>query len=421
MLGLNDILALLDGSPFGVSVSRRSDGVVVFANRAFTAMLGVEKDNFIGTKARDWFVDDAQRESIVRQLKRDGAVDNAEVQFRKADGQPFWVIMTLRATDLGGEAVNLAWMCDITERRATEDRLRLAAKVVETANEGIVITNDEGRIEAVNAAFTRITGYTAEDVVGHKPNVLKSGRHGHEFYLAMWDEIARTGRWVGEVWNRRRDGEVYIEWLSIAAVRDAAQKVTHYLGIFSDITARKEDEEHIWRQANFDPLTGLPNRALFLDRLAMAVRQSQREGMPFALLFIDLDGFKAVNDTYGHATGDLLLQEAGARIARGVRLSDTVARLSGDEFTVIVQNLSSREDAAAIAAKIVERIAAPFHLDGHVANVCASVGGAVFPDDTEDLNVLIKLADQAMYGVKRGGKNGFAFTSMVKQLADSRM
>ncbi len=406
--------AILAESPIGVSVARRQDGVIVFANQTFSDLIGIPVAQLVGSQARDHYVDDAQRAAVVHLLKRQGRVDHAEVQFRRADGTPFWTLLTIRNTQFDGEEVNLAWIYDITERKADEDKLLLAAKVVETANEGIMVTNAAVVIEAVNSAFTRITGYSPDDAIGNNPQMLQSGRHDADFYRDMWQAITLNGRWQGEMWNRRKDGELYVAWLSIAAVRDGSGSVSHYLGVFSDITARKEGEAQVWRQANFDVLTGLPNRVLFHDRLAMAALQARREDTAFALLFIDLDGFKSVNDSFGHAAGDRLLQEAAVRLSASVRCSDTVARLAGDEFMVILNHVSSRDDAGGVAAKIVERLAAPFDLGEAIANVCASVGIAMFPDDAEDVALLMHAADQAMYGVKRHGKNGYRFFSEAK-------
>ena len=415
-LDLSGLAGVLEDSPIGVSISRRRDGVIIFANHTFTELIGVPRATVLRSRARDYYVDEQQRAAVVKHLKRHGSVDNAEVQFRRSDGLPFWTLLTIRESIYAGEPVNLAWVYDITERKTAEDRLQLAAKVVETANEGIMITAADCTIEAVNTAFTRITGYGPDEAVGRKPSFLKSGRHDAEFYREMWRSLQESGQWQGEVWNRRKTGELYVEWLSIASVRDAQGAVSHYLGVFTDITARKEDEEQVWRQANFDALTGLPNRSLFLDRLSQAVKASRRDRSRFALLFIDLDGFKAVNDTYGHATGDLLLQEAAARLLLAVRSSDTVARLSGDEFTVILHDVANREEIAVVAAKMVVRLAESFELDGNVANVQASIGIAVFPDDADDAAVLIRLADRAMYTVKGAGKNNFGFHQIPERL-----
>lgn len=400
---------ILEESPVGVSVSRRDDGRVVFANNRFCEIIGAKREEVLGDLARNQFVDDDQRCRIIARLKAEGHLDDQEVEFRRRDGSPFWSLLTLRTTRMESEVVNLAWVYDISAMKAAEARLKLTAKVVESASEAVVITNVRNQIEFVNPAFTAITEYQPEDVIGANPRMLQSGRHDADFYRAMWEEISRSGRWRGEIWNRRKSGEFYAEWLSIVAIKDDDGNPTHHIAIFSDITHRKEDEERVWRQANYDALTGLPNRSLFLDRLTQAVRQSRREDKSFALMFLDLDGFKKVNDTLGHAAGDILLQQTAARLTECMRASDTVARLAGDEFTCILWGVRSREDVSMVAAKILDRLAAPFDLDGREAHVRGSIGIAVFPDHASDGAVLLQLADEAMYNVKKAGKNNFEF------------
>lgn len=400
---------LLDESPVGVSVSGRDDGEVVFANTRFCEILGASRDDLLGSKARDLYVDGDQRAEVIGELKIKGRIDDAEVEFKRRDGSPFHSLLTIRPTIFCGDPVNLAWIYDISAIKVTEEQLKLAAKVVETANEAVVITDAENRIRFVNPAFTTITEYTPEDVLGRNPAMLQSGRHDAAFYASMWTALKRDGRWQGEVWNRRKSGEFFAEWLSIVVIADRAGAVSHHIAVFSDITHRKEDEERVWRQANYDALTGLPNRSLFLDRLTQAIRQGRRDGTSFALLFIDLDGFKQVNDTLGHAAGDTLLQHAAERLTDCVRASDTVARLAGDEFTIILQGIDGRNDAAIAAAKIVAALAAEFDLDGQPVSVRASVGLSLFPGDGADGPELLKRADAAMYDVKRTGKNNFKF------------
>jgi diguanylate cyclase (GGDEF)-like protein/PAS domain S-box-containing protein len=404
---------ILEESPVGVSVSRRSDGRVVFANARFCEIIGASRDDVVGGAARNHFVDDVQRRRIIEELKAKGHIDDHEVEFRRRDGSPFWSLLTLRATRVEQDVVNLAWVYDISAMKAAEANLKLTAKVVESASEAVVITNARNQIEYVNPAFTTITEYRPEDVLGANPKVLQSGRHDADFYRAMWAQIRETGRWRGEIWNRRKSGEFYVEWLSIVAIKDDAGASTHHIAIFSDITHRKEDEERVWRQANYDALTGLPNRALFLDRLSQAVRQSRREDKRFALMFLDLDGFKKVNDTLGHAAGDVLLQQTAARLTECMRASDTVARLAGDEFTCILSGIRSRDDVSMVAAKILSRLAEPFDLDGQMAEVRASIGVAIFPDHAEDAAKLLKMADEAMYLVKKSGKNNFEFVDSL--------
>ncbi|MBR9970506.1 diguanylate cyclase domain-containing protein [Magnetospirillum sulfuroxidans] len=400
---------MLQESPIGVSASRRKDGLVVFANARFCEILGADSKSLLGRRARDLYVDDRQLSAIVGELKRQGEINDAEVEFRRLNGQPFHSLLTVKASNFEGEPVNLAWIYDISAMKSAEEKLKLTAKVVESASEAVVITNARNEIEYVNPAFSTITEYTADEVIGQNPALWRSGRHDSEFYQNMWAGLNANGRWRGEIWNRRKSGEFYAEWLSIVAIKDDAGVVTHYIAIFSDITHRKEDEERVWRQANFDALTGLPNRALFVDRLSQAIRQTKRDGKKFALFFIDLDGFKQVNDSLGHAAGDLLLQQTAQRLVDCVRSSDTVARLAGDEFTCIVQGIHDHNDASMVASKILERLSLPFDLEGRQAEIRGSVGIALYPDDGADGPSLLKMADEAMYRVKRRGKNSFEF------------
>ncbi|HTH18222.1 MAG TPA: diguanylate cyclase [Magnetospirillum sp.] len=400
---------ILEESPVGVSVSRRSDGRVIFANTRFCEIIAASRADVLDDLARNHYVDEAQRQRIVAKLKAEGHIDDEEVEFRRRNGESFWSLLTIRASRIEQEVVNLAWVYDISAMKAAEASLKLTASVVESATEAVVITNARNQIEYVNPAFTTITEYRADEVIGANPSMLQSGRHDGDFYRAMWTELRAKGRWRGEIWNRRKSGEFYAEWLSIVAIKDKAGNTTHHIAIFSDITHRKEDEERVWRQANYDVLTGLPNRALFLDRLTQAVRQTRREGKKFALMFLDLDGFKKVNDTLGHAAGDILLQQTAARLTECMRSSDTVARLAGDEFTCILSGIRNREDAAMVAAKILERLSEPYDLDGSSAQVRGSIGIAIFPDHAVDGGALMKLADEAMYAVKKRGKNNFEF------------
>ena len=404
---------ILEESPVGVSVSRRSDGCVVFANTRFTEILGMDKAECLGARARDLYVDDAQRRGVLETLRRDGHIDDAEVEFRRKNGKPFWSLLTIRSTKFRHDPVNLAWIYDITERKAAEQQIMLAAKVLDTVTEAVLICDAANTIVFVNPAFTAITEYGRAEVLGRDPKFLSSGRHDAEFYSEMWRQLHQQGRWQGDIWNRRKSGEFFAEYLSITVLRDVSGPVTHYVAVFSDITHRKEDEARVWRQANYDALTQLPNRSLFLDRLNQAVRQAVRENKGFALMFLDLDGFKAINDTLGHAAGDLLLQQTAERLANCMRGSDTLARLAGDEFVVILPGIRGREDPAIVAGKILGELSRPFDLEGQSASVAGSVGIAIFPDDAEDSAGLIRKADEAMYAVKRGGKNGFRFAETV--------
>ena len=299
---------------------------------------------------------------------------------------------------------------EIEVRRKSEaDSQRLAGTVFATSAEGIVITDSHTRVVAVNPAFIRITGYEAAEIIGQTPQLLKSGYHDEGFYAGMWEALAASGRWQGEIWNRRKNGDIYPQWLSIAAIHGADGQVDKFVGTFSDITQRKRAEEQIWRQANYDILTGLPNRALFLDRLQRAVADARRDPQRIALLFVDLDNFKLVNDTRGHSAGDALLQEASRRLSACVRDSDTVSRLGGDEFTIMLKGVVDESDAAVVAEKVIAALSRPFRLEGHQAIVGASIGITYFPDDAEDGEALLRNADMAMYRAKEMGRKTYAF------------
>lgn len=277
---------------------------------------------------------------------------------------------------------------------------RLATLVFDTTSEGILITDRNATIIHVNRAFTETTGYTLEDVVGKKPNILHSGRHEAEFYRAMWKSLRLTGKWEGELWNRRKNGDIYPEWLHINAVRGENGEVTHYVGVFSDMGPHKELQYELQRLAYYDVLTGLPNRRLFLDRLERAIALSQRTGEGFSLLFVDLDRFKNINDAYGHGLGDALLVEAARRLREAIRDSDTVARLGGDEFIVLLADCRDAESGQRVADKLREVLAEPIRVGEHEFSISATIGIALHPEDGVTATDLLRSADVAMYHAK---------------------
>ncbi len=302
---------------------------------------------------------------------------------------------------------------DISERKRLETDLRIAATAFES-QESLLITDANGVILRVNKAFTKCTGYTAEEVVGQTPRLFKSGRHGADFYRTMWEDIHRTGGWQGEIWDRRKNGEVYPKWLTISAVWGNDGAVTHYVGSHIDITERKVAEEQIRQLAFHDPLTRLPNRQLLLDRLQHSLISSARSGRTGALLFIDLDNFKNLNDTLGHAMGDSLLQQAAERLISCMREGDTVARLGGDEFVVMLENLGEQpieaaEQAESVGEKILAALSQPYQLGTHVFRSSGSIGATVFGGSTQEAEELLKQADIAMYQAKKADRNTLRF------------
>jgi diguanylate cyclase (GGDEF)-like protein/PAS domain S-box-containing protein len=326
-------------------------------------------------------------------VARDGQerpIADSAAPIRAADGRIFGAVLVFR---------------DQTEERRTLEKLRLAASVYEHSLNGVMITDAHRRIIAVNPAFTRITGYTPEEVMGKKPRVLSSGRHDAGFYAAMWAQVRATGQWLGEIWNRRKEGAIYPEELAIIAVKDEEGEVTHYIGIFRDLTQVKVQEEQLRHLAHHDPLTGLPNRALLADRLKVALSQVERSGRRLAVCYLDLDGFKPINDSFGHATGDRLLVEIGQRLAASVRGGDTVARLGGDEFVLLLTELADEVECLTVLTRLLEAVARPVAVEGLVLNVTASVGVTLYPNDGVDADTLLRHADQALYAAKEAGRN----------------
>lgn len=296
----------------------------------------------------------------------------------------------------------------------SQQHLRLAAKVFECTQEGIMVTNARRIVESVNPAFTQITGYKAHEVIGKTPAILSSGRHDAAFYRKMQKELAANGHWQGEIWNRRRSGEIYPEWLTINTIRNTSGEAVNFVGVFSDITKRKAAEKQMQFLAYHDGLTGLPNRELFFDRLEHAIAHAHRNRRMVAVMFLDLNKFKQINDTLGHHVGDQLLQRVAQRLTASVREDDTVARLGGDEFTVVLESIVQAGDVSSVARKIMAALSQPMQLDEHEIDVTTSIGISLYPTDGEQPEALIKCADTAMYLAKQDGRNNFRFFSAAE-------
>ena len=308
------------------------------------------------------------------------------------------------------------------ERRRAEEERYLATMIYQSSSEGTLVTDADNRIIAINPAFTRITGYQLDDIRGKSPSLLRSNRHEPAFYEAMWNDLQREGIWQGEIWNRRRNGEVFPAWLTINAIRDDEDTIIRYVAQTSDITNKVRSDELIWRQANFDFLTNLPNRYMFHDRLEQEIRNVHRDQSRLALLFIDLDHFKDINDSLGHHIGDQLLVAAAARVQSCIRESDSVARLGGDEFTVILTHINDTGDAERVAHQIITTLSEPFAIHPHQLYISASIGVTFCPDDSDDVHQLLSNADQAMYAAKQQGRNRLCyFTPSLHQLAHQRL
>mgnify|MGYP001172542516 CR=1 FL=1 len=301
---------------------------------------------------------------------------------------------------------NVALQEEVEARRRQAEALRLADTVFESAAEAIIVTDADNNIVRVNPAFTAITGYTPAEVMGRNPRLLKSGRHGPEFYRELWSDLDRIGHWEGEIWNRCKNGDIRVEWLSITKILNGQGCVRH-LAVFHDITRRKEAEEQLRFKAHHDALTELPNRGLFMDRLQIAINQARRYHRNFALLFIDLDRFKEVNDSLGHSAGDQLLVEVAQRLGSCVRETDTVARLGGDEFAIILSEMTSDDEAEQVARRAVDLLNEPYHLDAGTARISGCVGIAQYPVHGREVEQLLHNADSALYAAKEGGRNTY--------------
>ena len=302
----------------------------------------------------------------------------------------------------------LAIVNDVTEHQQSQAKLQLAASVFESSREGIMITEDDGTIIDVNDAFSRITGYPKEEVIGKNPRILKSGLQGADHYASMWKDLKGKGHWYGEVWNRRKNGEIYAEMQTITSVHDPEGGRVRYVSLFSDITSIKEHEKQLEHIAHFDALTGLPNRVLLADRLHQAMSQATRREQQLAVAFLDLDGFKSINDTYGHEAGDQLLIALASRLKETLREGDTLSRIGGDEFVAVLVDLDSFEDSLPMLNRLLAAAAEPFLFGGASVQVSASLGVTFYPQKDEiDADQLQRQADQAMYQAKQGGKNRY--------------
>ncbi len=305
----------------------------------------------------------------------------------------------------------------VDKRKLTETRLSLMANVFKNAKEGIFITDTSGTILEVNDTFTDITGFSREEAIGNNPRILKSGRQSNEFYAALWHDISVKGHWYGEVWNRRKNGEVYAEMATISAVSDTDGVIQNYVAIFSDITWIKEHERQLKHIAHYDALTSLPNRVLLADRLNQALEETQRRGNLLAIAYIDLDGFKQINDTYGHSIGDEILITVAKRFQNSIRDYDTLARIGGDEFIAVLTNLTEPHESEVILNQLLTAASKPIYINGKEFAISASIGVTIYPTDSSDGELLLRHSDQAMYLAKLAGKNCYHMFDVSMDLA----
>ena len=402
-------------TPMALVISDATQDMTIRSwNPAAERMFGYRADEALGRSPYDFLIPPHARQHVRKALSWEATGDETirvVNEILTKDGRTIWCEWFNTAMrDPNGKVTRvLAMAQEVTERLAAEQQLRLWSNVLSHSVEGIFICDPEQRILKVNSAFERITGYSAEEAIGQTPRMFHSGRQDPGFYSALWNALVSTGTWSGEIWNRRKNGELYLEWLSISVVKDERRSIAHYVGIFSDITERKAAEERVTRLARFDALTDLPNRMLLIDRLERAISAAQRTGTQVGVAFIDLDRFKEVNDSLGHNAGDALLQELARRLTGAVREDDTVARMGGDEFVVVFHHLRDAPDATACVTKLLQALRPPFELEGHEITVTASIGVSMFPNDACEARDLLRNADAAMYQAKGNGRDCFHF------------
>lgn len=378
-------------------------GIIVDANPAAAQFYGYPLEALRGMSVSRI---NAQHESEILQQRQKAIAGEQNIfsfEHRLADGSTRTVEAHISTVNVQGKKLFFSIIHDITERTRVEAELRIVTAAFES-QESMVITDADGVILKVNHAFTQTTGYTPEEAVGHTPRLLKSGRHPADFYRDMWETLNRTGKWQGEIWDRRKGGEVYPKWLTITAVKDGNGVITHYVGLHLDITERKLAEEKMSNMAYHDYLTGLPNRVLFYDRMQQAMAHTHRSKNLMAVLMLDLDRFKPINDELGHEWGDRALIEVSNRLLHCVRATDTVARLGGDEFSIILLDAKSEKHVCKIAEKVIAAIAQPLVLKNLDYTIGASIGICLVTPDDRDVEGIVSRADTAMYQAKESGR-----------------
>lgn len=410
-------LDLYEFAPVGY-LSINNQGLIMEVNWKVTAMFGLKRNELLQERFAKFVENDDKdrwrRQFTIMKELAGGEELSFDMKFSHENGSIFHANLNcLRMDDGEDQSMLRLTLVDITQIKQSESALSIAATIFES-HEGMLVTDAKGHILRVNHAFTTITGYTAKEVLGKNPNILSSGKHDAVFYTEMWDIIKKTGHWEGEIWNKRKNGEVYPELLTISTVKDRFGIVCNYVATLADFTSNKAALAEIKNLAFYDPLTKLPNRRLLLDRLKHSLASSGHNGQEGAVLFLDLDHFKTLNDTQGHDVGDLLLQQVSARLTACVRESDTVARLGGDEFVVLLEDLSSIPSEAAlqtevVANKILSALNQPYQLGTHKCYITPSIGVAIFNDHQFSIEELLKQADIAMYQAKIAGRNTIRF------------
>ncbi len=403
--------AILENAPIGIWMLG-IDGRIKFINDTFCDAVGVTEQQFIACGHYVEVLLPSIAENCIKSDRECYEQDEPHVSMEWlpfVDGRNHLLEITkVKLFDPERNLLGLIGLAvDITERKMAEARINLTAKVFENTQEGITITDLSGHVIEANAAFSKMTGYSRGEIIGKSLRILQSGRHTTLFYESMWKSMLTTGYWQGEVWNRKKNGDIFAQWLSISAITDDQEQVMHYLGISSDITEIKQHQNQLDHIAHYDALTGLPNRTLLSDRLKQAVARADREQNMLAVCYLDLDGFKSINDTLGHDAGDSALIEIARRIKETVRGGETVARLGGDEFVILLLGLERGDECSMALDRLLAVIAEPIHIGDKSFILGASIGVSMYPMDDVDADTLLRHADQAMYSAKQSGKNRY--------------
>ena len=417
----NQLLNVVNGAKLGYWDWYYQTGVHL-VNDEWLLMLGRSRAD-ISNHVSDWelFIHPDDKEFMIQTVQnhiQSGENYVAEFRMKHSDGRWIWIQGSGSVVEYDEDTQEPLRLCgthqDITERKQAEEKFKLAASVFSHAREGISITNDRATIIDVNDAYCRITGFSREEAIGQNPNFVHSGLQSPEFYADMWQALKKEGYWSGEIWNRRKNGEVYVVMKTISAVHNEAGIVTHYVSLGNDITLMKEHQNQLEHIAHYDILTNLPNRSLLSDRLSQAMLQCRRHEQSLAVVFLDLDGFKIVNDVYGHDVGDKLLIAISVRMKNALREGDNLSRFGGDEFVAVLPNLTKVEDCEPLLERLLLAASAPVTLGDIVLNVSASIGVTLYPEDNVDADLLIRHADQAMYMAKDLGKNRYHLFDTVQ-------